>query len=143
MLIPRVDSVRYELPDGYRGYFWLVSDPREGEDVKVVNGVARVRVPPGGIAKVKSLRFLEQPHKNEAATYSGTQIQTNTDDRREPGAMIVQEGETIVDQRGSRYVLFVGKEGEGKFNAREPGDLEGKEFMESLRRQESSLGGGN
>ena len=65
-----VREVRYVLPVGYHGFFWLYETPT-GATLRPVHGRVTVQVPPDGVVRVSDTSFLHQMHSVSAEDTSG------------------------------------------------------------------------
>lgn len=68
-------TVKYVLPDNYKGYIWVALDPVQGKEVRPnANNEIILKIPSDGILLVKDDGFLLRPHRLTASNYSGEKI---------------------------------------------------------------------
>lgn len=80
----RDNVIVYEIPEGYRGYFWIIEDRKNGKPLKTTTTSSSkktvFRIPKNGVLRIRDDTPLTSWHQSRARNYSGKKVP-----RRNPG----------------------------------------------------------
>jgi hypothetical protein len=122
--------IRYCLPNEYRGYFWVVVDRKNGQEVDTRGGLTIINVPKNGIVKVKDDSFLVGPHKTMAQFNSGEIIPVYGEADANDVMIIPLSGST-----GVRTIYLIGTKKDRQYYFRDPGGDGQLEAVKELNRR--------
>lgn len=122
--------INYRLPDGYRGYFWVVVDAESGQKVDTNDGLTIINIPANGIVKVKDDSFLLGPHKTMAQYSSGKVIPVYGEADANNVMIIPLSGAT-----GVRTIYLIGTKEERQYYFRDPSGGGQLEAVKELNRR--------
>lgn len=97
--------VVFLIPNGFRGTFYLLEDPRAGVELKAEGGKMLVPIPKTGLLRVASLEPLEGWHKESAHFENGNPVPSSPESPSEVG---LYPGETSAEnQSGPVYGAWI------------------------------------
>lgn len=120
--------VRFIIPDGFTGYFWIVPSNDVQNQPARKGSIVTVVVPPDRIVRTKDAGFLDEWHKEDAYTKSGKKIPVYDMDNASATDVVLREFST--DARGiTTYMVGTQAYIEANYKGTEDSDKKLKEAL--------------